>query len=133
MDRLLTFQYYFTPRPDPNFAYTKVTLGLVALLIVGALALKLLRKHKLKDDIWKKIIRPIPPRLFNFGLALLLLLLFRETGIPYLSMRLWWVLWGVLFLYVLLKLLFGCKNEYLKRSERHHLNARLSQYLPKKR
>lgn len=133
MERLLTFQYYFTPRPDPNFAYTKMTLGILALLIVGALALKLLRKYKVKDEIWKKILRPYPLRLFNFSLALLLLLLFRETGIPYLSMRLWWGLWGVLFLYAFFKFLFRCKKDYQKRSERHHLNANLSQYLPKKK
>lgn len=122
MERLLTFSFYFTPRPDPNFQHTKGVVILLAILFLTSVGLKIVRRRMLKDEIWKKIIRRPADKLFTFALILLLLLIFRETGMPYLSMRIWGILWAITFLYSLIKFLATFKRDYARRAAQktHH-------------
>lgn len=133
MERLLTFQYYFTPRPDPNFQFTKLTLLVIAIFFLLSFALKIYRKKYAKDPITKKIIKRYPGRLLTFGTVLLLLLSFREAGIPYLSMRIWWVIWLFVLIYWVIKLLINLKKEYRHRLNRAKQNAIKKKYMPKKK
>ncbi len=133
MERFLTLQYYLTPLPNPNFQYTKLTLLIGALLILCGFALGIYRKKYLKDAIAKKIIKIYPGRLRLYGFLVLLLLLFREQGIPFLSMRLWWFVVLAFFLYTFLSLAFGYRKAYRKRKKRMKSNAVKHKYLPKKK
>lgn len=133
MDRFLNLRYYFAPLPDPNFQFTKLTLLIGALLILVGVAFGIYHKKYLKDPIAKKILKIYPGRLKLYGFLVLLLLVFREQGIPFLSMRLWWFVLLAFFLYTFLKLAFSYKREYAKRQERMKKNTSKQKYLPKKK
>ena len=133
MERFLTLRYYFIPLPDPNFQFTKLTLLIGSLLLLSGFALSIYRKKYLKDSITKKIIKAYPGKLRTYGLLVLMLLVFREMGIPYLSMRLWWFVLLFFFLYAVIKFAFSFKAEYRKRSEQVKKHASKSKYLPKKK
>ncbi len=133
MDRFLSLKYYFIPLPDPNFQFTKITLGIgILLILIGFVALKY-RKTKLKDKIARKILKPYPGILIRYGFYVLLLLLFRERGIPYLSMRVWWFVILALFIYYFIKLALTYKAEYEKRFKAIHRNQSRDKYMPKRK
>lgn len=132
MDKLLTFSYYFTTRPDPNFQFTKLAIALVVILFAASFIIKLKRK-KLKDPIMKKMLKRYPSRLSMFGSLLLFLLVVREAGLPYLSMRIWWFLLGAFFLYWALKNASNFNKEYKRRATQAKSNASRSKYLPRKK
>jgi len=133
MERFLTLKYYLIPLPDPNFQFTKLTLLIGVLLIIVGIAFEIYRKKYLKDPISKKILKIYPGRLRLYGMLVLLLLIFREQGIPYLSMRIWWFVLLAFFLYTFGKLAFSYKKEYAKRQERLKKNSWKRKYLPKKK
>ncbi|PIZ73092.1 hypothetical protein COY07_02300 [Candidatus Peregrinibacteria bacterium CG_4_10_14_0_2_um_filter_43_11] len=133
MNRILTLQYYFTPRPDPNFQYTKFTLAIVILFILGGLAITIYRKKYLKNPIAKKIIRSAPKLLQRYGTILLVLLLFREAGIPYFSMRIWWFLFMFALLISIIRFSLNAKKEYAKRLHTVKKVDIKVKYLPKKK
>ncbi len=133
MERLLTLQYYFTPRPDPNFQYTKLTILLIALLVLFSLAIKYYRKKHVKDAVLKKMLKKYPSRFFNFSVILLLLLVVREAGIPFLSMRLWWFLLFGYIIYWCIKIALSFKKEYHRRLTQTHRNTNHKKWLPKKK
>ena len=133
MERLLTFQYYFTPRPDPDFQFTKITLILIALFFVAGIAVKIYRKKYAKDQIVKKMIKRYPGRLFMFGTTLLFLLLVREAGIPFVSMRIWWFVLTIYIIYWAVKIMINFKKEYIRRMKQAGRHAIRAKYLPKKK
>lgn len=133
MERFLNLRYYFVPLPDPNFQFTKLTLLIGALLVLCGFALGIYRKKYLKDSITKKILKIYPGKLRLYGFLILLLLAFREQGIPFLSMRIWWFVILALFLYTFLSLAFSYKKEYTRRHKRLKKNATKHKYLPKKK
>ncbi len=133
MERFLTLRYYFIPLPDPNFQFTKLTLLIGGLLILSGFALGFYRKKHLKDPIAKKLIKAYPGKLRTYGFLVLMLLVFREMGIPYLSMRIWWFVLLAFFLYQVAKFAFSYKSEYQKRAKRVKQNASKEKYLPKKK
>ncbi|MBN2096766.1 hypothetical protein JW752_05255 [Candidatus Peregrinibacteria bacterium] len=133
MERLLTLQYYFTPRPDPDFRFTKITLALIVLFFVAAVGVRYYRKKVAKDPIIKKMIKRYPGKLMTFGTLLLFLLLVREAGIPFVSMR---FLWFALLLYVVCwaaKILLNFKKDYRRRIRQVHTHAERAKYLPKRK
>ena len=133
MERFLTLKYYFTPLPDPNFQFTKITLGIGLLLILLGFALSYLRKRRFKDPIVKKLLKPYGGKLRIYGFLVLILLVFREQGIPYLSMRIWWFILLGFFLYTFLKLALTYRSNYAERKKRFNKNETKQKYLPKKK
>lgn len=133
MERFLNLKYYFHPLPDPNFQFTKLTLAIGVILVVAGFVAHYYRKKVLKDPIAKKILKPYPGKLKLYGFLVLLLLIFREQGLPYLSMRIWWVILLAFFLYSFLRLAFTYKKQYSAREKRLNKNQNKSKYLPKKK
>ncbi|MBN1258973.1 hypothetical protein JXA05_04430 [Candidatus Peregrinibacteria bacterium] len=133
MERFLTLSYYFNRLPDPDFQYTKVTLTIGVFLVLAGFALAFFRRKYLKNEIWKKVIRKYPSLLRTYGFLALLLLLFREAGIPYLSMRFLWALLLGFFLYHLFKFLLTFKKDYKKRLEQAARHSAHRQYLPRRK
>ena len=133
MDRFLTLRYYFIPLPDSNFQFTKITLAIGLLLLAAGLALSIYRKKYFKDPIGKKILKKYPGHLYTYGFLILMLLAFREQGIPYLSMRLWWFVLLACFLYTFGKLALNYKRDHKKRVTRKNQNTKNHKYLPKKK
>lgn len=133
MERFLYLNYYFSRLPDPNFQFTKLTLAMGLLLVAGGFALGIYRKKYLKDTVAKKILKKYPGRLELYGLLVIFLLGVRELGIPYLSMRVWWLVLALFFLYTFGGLALNYKKEYGKREERVKKNVGTLKYLPKKK
>lgn len=133
MEKFLTLSYYLSARPDPNFQFTKLTLVAVAILLAGAIAIKILRKKVVRDEVQKKLLKRFPGPLFGFATALLALLVFRETGIPLFSMRIWWIALLVYFAVWAVKALLAYRKEYSEKSAHAHKSADHSKYLPRKK
>ena len=133
MERFLTLKYYFIPLPDPNFQFTKLTLGIGLLLIIFGFVSAYYLKKKLKDPVSKKILKGYPGKLKIYGFLTLFLLIVREQGIPYLSMRIWWFILLASFMYAFIRLGLNYRKEYQERSERLKKNMTKKKYLPKKK
>jgi amino acid transporter len=133
MGKFLQFSYYFSPIPDSNFQYTKLTLAIGLFFLVFGIALSIYRKKYVKNEIHRKLMRKYPGLLRTYGTLIILLLLFRETAMPFLSMRMWWFLLGIFFLYSLFKFLFTYKREYKKRYEQAVKMHTIHKYLPRKK
>lgn len=133
MDKFLTLSYYTSVRPDPNFQFTKLTLLAVVILLVCAIAVKIVRKRMPKDDVRRSVLKRYPGPLIGFAMALLALLVFRETGIPLFSMRIWWIALSVFFVVWAIKAALGYRKEYAEKSAHAHRSADNSKYLPKRK
>ena len=133
MNRLLTLEFYFTPLPDPNFQYTKITIIIALVLILAGFALSYYRKKKIKKVLLKKMLRRYPGQLKTFALLILILLLVRESGIPYLSMRIWWFALLLSFLYLFIKFLISFKKKYRKRLNQASKREIAKKYIPKRK
>lgn len=133
MNRLLTLEYYFTTRPDPNFQYTTIVVGTILVLLLMAIGLKVYQKKYSKDVIFKKITKSHPATLFNFSIVLGILLLSRETGIPFLSMRIWWFLLFAGFAYWAIKQFVTFGSKYKAKAIQRASSAKNNKYLPKKK
>lgn len=133
LDRFLHLKYYFSPLPDPNFQFTKATLALGLLVILAGIAFGIYRKKYMKDEAARKILKPYPSKLVTYGVLVLLLQGFREGGIPYLSMRIWFFVLLAFFLYTFIRLPFIYKREYARRVDRVKKNSSGDKYLPKKK
>ena len=133
MDKFLKLSYYFSARPDPDFHFTKLTLLVAGLFLLAALAIRIWRRKYAKDEVLRKMLKRYPGPLVTFSLALLVLLLFREGGIPLFSMRIWWVILIAIFAYWAVRNLMGLNKEYLERKKQLHHHQAQAKYLPKKK
>lgn len=133
MNNILTIKYFLESHPNPDFKYTKLILLLMGIFFVISIALKIYRRKYVKDEIVKRIIKHYPSKFFSFGVIIFLLLFVREAGIPFLSMRIWWI---VLLLYIIYwggKACLDFKKEYRKRSNKTAVSDIKTKYLPKKK
>ena|SRR3989338_5787605 len=128
---LLSLKYYLSPVPNPDFRYATALLVLGGLMILIGIGIQLYRRKWMKDEIAKKVIRRYPRFLKLFGGLIILLTLMRTAGIPYLSMRLWWVILGLFGLYFILTRLGRFKAEYRSRLERIKENQRIGRFSQK--
>ena len=133
MDKLLTINYYLNTHPNPDFQYTKLTLLLIGLLLVLGIALKIYRIKFTKDAIVKKMIKSYPGKFFTFATILLLLLFVREAGIPFISMRLWWIILFIYIIYWTVKVSICFGKDYKKRTKQAHFFKNRKKYLPRKK
>lgn len=133
MNQFLTLSYYFTPNPSSNFQFTKITLGICLALLILGIVFEVYRQRGMTDKIARKILRPYPSKLIRYGIIALFLLAFREAGLPYLSMRIWWFVLGGFMIYSALKLAFSYKKHYQMRSKKLKETGKEDKYLPKKK
>jgi hypothetical protein len=105
----------------------------VVLFFAGSFAVSYYRRKKAKDEIVKKMTKRTPGRLQLFGTILLFLLLVREAGIPFLSMRIWMILFAIIFIWWALKFTLSFKKNYRFRLNQKVKHAKKLKYMPKKR
>ncbi len=131
--RLFTLGFYLNPLPNPDFQYSKLTLTLCLLLILGGIGLYYYRTKQLKEKKLKKLLKPYSGKLINYGFIALALLFFRETGLPYLSMRLWWVVLLGFMIYSLVRFLqmYSAKDKGFQVKEKKAKPT--DKYLPKRK
>ncbi len=133
MDKLLTLKYYLNTHPNPDFQYTQLTLVLIGLLLILGIALKVYRTKFTKDPIVKKIIKRYPGKFFTFATILLFLLFVREAGVPFISMRIWWIILFIYIIYWTIKVSICFGKDYKKRSNQAKYKKIKNKYLPRKK
>lgn len=116
MERFITLSYWLDRFPDVDFKYGKITLGIVLLMIAIGLAIHFYRK-KTKNEALKKALRKVPAPFFSHAVVLAALLFFRENLVPYLSMRIWFLILAVSFLYKTIRNLLKARADYVKRKK----------------
>ena len=122
----LSFWLNMTPGNLTQGALRLIVVSLIGLLI-GAVFFKILknRKRNLYNKIWSKL------HLFSLSNLIvgLFLLFFSYELLPFLSMRLWLLLWG-LGMIVWLALIFKIFNEIPKIKEKMAKEDEYKKYLP---
>ncbi|MCK5320074.1 hypothetical protein KAJ61_01655 [Candidatus Parcubacteria bacterium] len=122
----LSFWFNMTPGNLTEGALRLIVIFLISLLI-GAVFFKILknRKRNLYNKIWSKL------HLFSLSNLIigLFLLFFSYELLPFLSMRLWLLLWG-LGMIVWLALIFKVFNEIPKIKEKMAKEDEYKKYLP---
>ena len=122
----LSFWFNMTPGNLTQGALRLIVVSLIGLLI-GAVFFKILknRKRNLYNKIWSKL------HLFSLSNLIigLFLLFFSYELLPFLSMRLWLLLWG-LGMIVWLAFIFKIFNEIPKIKEKMAKEDEYKKYLP---
>jgi len=122
----LSFWLNMTPGNLTQGALRLIVIFLISLFI-GAIFFKILknRKRNLYNKIWSKL------HLFSLSNLIigLFLLFFSYELLPFLSMRLWLLLWG-LGMIVWLALIFKIFNEIPKIKEKMAKEDEYKKYLP---
>lgn len=113
MDAFTTFLFSnkIAAHSDPLWLMVAVLGWGVGLILIGAFGKKFITKarHKALNKILKK-----SSGLFKaFGIAALLLYWVRMEGIAFLSMKFWWVVYGILFVWFIV-----AKGRYFVKLQR---------------
>lgn len=133
MDQFFTLNYYFATQPNPDFQFTKITLGIsIALIFLGFIT-EFYRKKKMTDKVARKILRPYPSKLIWYGMIAVFLLAVREAGIQYFSMRIWWFVLLAFMLFTGIRLLVTYKSKYNARIKKLKAIGKEDKYIPKKK
>jgi small-conductance mechanosensitive channel len=133
MSKYLNLKYFFEIRPDTSFQYSTWMLVLVGLLLAVAILVKVFRRKAVKDEILKKILKRIPGPLFGFAIALLVLLLFRLSGIPFFSMRIWWIVLALVFVVWVIRSIVRMGADYRNWASEAKKKETRSKFLPRKK
>lgn len=79
--------YLFSPVPGSAFNYSTLVMIFAGILIVIAIAVKILIHVNKSNKALRKVYRTMPGHFIWIGIALIVLTTSRTNGIPYLSMR----------------------------------------------
>lgn len=132
LTKLLNPKYFFAPIPNPDFQYATLLFIAGVILIVIGIGVRFYLKSA-TDAVFKKMLKHTPRFFILFGGVLILLVLIRIAGIPYMAMRLWWLIYGLLFLYFALTRLSRFPKEYQSRLKKIAESEKQKKYLPRKR
>lgn len=126
--------YLFYPNPG-NASWDSpkalILAGVCLLMVIAAYALRVWRR-RLQNPVTKKLSRSWASASFWFGVTGLLLVASRVNTIQFLSMRILWVVWGVLLiLYVVVQVRIFRARHYVMISPTRPDDPR-SKYLPKR-
>ena len=99
ISKLFDFRYLLHPNPGKFFPMGNWLLLFFAFLILTAIVIFILIRMAKVNPVLKRILRRMPVRLFSFAVSGALLILLRLGEAAYLSMRVWLVVWGIVFIY----------------------------------
>lgn len=99
--RLFDLGYLFHPNPGKYFPLGNWILGFFVLLLIVAIAIFIVQHMVKLNPVLKRILRKTPMYLFWFAIGGFVLIFMRLGEASYLSMRLWLVIWGALFIWYL--------------------------------
>lgn len=129
---LITANFWFARDPAPLLAVNvRLLFGVFALLFVLGVVVRVVARRRKEDRLVTETFRRIGQLGVTMGLLGLLLFFFAYQEIPFLGMRVWFLLWGVgLFVWIGTVVRYATK---IVPAERRRLSARSerSKYLPR--
>ncbi|MBU1131551.1 hypothetical protein KJ840_05475 [Patescibacteria group bacterium] len=126
MNKFLNFSFWLDAKPLPFMpVFYWLALGVCLGAIILGVISSVLRSKKFKDNkLAKKVWQKIGNWSYSFGGAGLVLIFLKQQRVPYLGMRVWFVLWLLAFfvwLLFILKYIFikvpKIKKEQKKKKE----------------
>jgi len=126
----------FQTHPSTDFLYVNLAFFIVVCTFLASFVVALVRKKIIKDNCLKKSLRSLPNFLRWNALIMLIMTLSRIEGIPYLAMRVWWIVVFLVFCFFIFKVIkkyFICKNKVQRYQKDNLVNKNINKYLPKKK
>jgi len=132
----LTLDNLMETHLSTDFIYAKYAFGIIIALFIGSFILSYIRKNAIHHPSFKKALKPMIGNMRWISALMLVITWARLEGVPYLSMRLWWLL---LFFFCLF-IVFRVWRRYISyevarlRYEREgQEHEKILKYLPKKK
>lgn len=128
-EKFFDLSYLFKLNPGSPFSFYIPLIILFAVLAIFAFAVKRYIRHK-KEASLKKLFKNVPKRLGQFAVSGILLLIFRQQNIPFVSMRLILILLLIGIFAFLGKTAYDYWKVYPVLSEKEKTRAKQKKYLP---
>ena len=123
-------------QPSTYFQYTSFAIAFIVIMFFGSFILNYLRKKHIQDPVLKKTVRAIPKCMRWVSLIALILTLSRLEGVPYLSMRIWWI---VLLLGMITFEIINWRKYFIRTKQKEKYAGKIDEnnektkYIPKKK
>lgn len=133
--------YIFTPNPGSAFQYYVPAIVFITLIAIAAIAFRQIYNSKKKTDAaFRKLFRKTQRNLWLFAGLFAFLIAVRYENIPYFSMRLWLIVAGLWFMYVIHRGIKRYKIDYKAQIEKEanrkvesKEKAQMKKYTPNKK
>lgn len=133
--KIFDLGYLFTITPGMDFAYMNFFVILFALMIVAGVGVYLSAKFS-KNDLYVRAVRSMPWTLAVYGLFGYIFLFFRSQNAPYLSMRIWFLLYMAWTIYAIYSAIISARKDYFGRKSmqiHRRSQSKGKTYLPQKK
>lgn len=134
MTPLLTLGYWFSPTPPPFIPFVDASLLVIfaACIVVGIVA-HVIRMKSGMDKLSRRAIGRAGTRLISMGFVGLVLYAFSYERVPFLMMRIFFLVWTVVFVVLAYRVYRYAFVEIPKIKESHEERDRLARWLPRKK
>lgn len=112
LSQFIKLGYWFDLNPSPEFKFFYLCLIIFGAFIAIGLALSVIILTGKTHKILRRYLRKIKKRLYTFGIVGLMLTLLRHEGAYFLSMRLWMLILGILFIVWVILTIIKIAREY---------------------
>ena len=113
--KFFNWQYLIEKNPDVRFSFLLPLVVIFALMFLAGILLPLWLKRRFKKIApYRELAARIQTELLVVSLLGLLLVFFRNQGIPYLSARILLVILGLYFLYALFAFVYYYKKRFAR-------------------
>ena len=133
--KIFDIGYLFAITPSIDFAYMNFFVILFGALILIGVLVYLSAKFG-KNDLYVRSVRALPWTFATYGLFGFVFLFFRSQGAPYLSMRIWFLLYLAWAIYAIYDAIISAREDYQGRQsmqiQRKTKNS-IKSYLPQKK
>ncbi|MBI2263121.1 hypothetical protein HYU72_00515 [Candidatus Berkelbacteria bacterium] len=126
--KLFNFDYLFNPYPSADFFFAKPLLVFFSIILVLALA----TYFTLKKPPYQKLKKGLFRLFLSCSLTGFVLLFFRNQAIPYFSMRVWLILFFIIYDIWALFILFYLARKLPFEIRQYQKQLEKEKYLPKK-
>lgn len=133
--KIFDLGYLFAITPGIDFAYLNFFVILFGLLILAGIIIYLSAKFS-KNDLYVRAVRSLPWTFATYGLFGYIFVFFRTQGAPYLSMRIWFLLYLAWMIYAIYDAIYSARKDYLGRKSmqiQRKTQNNTKNYLPQKK
>lgn len=133
--KIFDLGYLFAITPGVDFAYMNFFVILFGLLIAAGLGVYLSARFS-QNDLYTRSVRKLPGTLATYGLFGFAFLFLRSQAAPYLSMRIWFLLYLAWTIYAIYYAIQSARMDYNGRKEMHlkrRKQIKGKDYLPQKK